>query len=192
MPKGKIGTSSAATVATHMVGACPAVRFELMGGPNQKDECIICLDAVGVPNHEGIAETWVVLHCGHKFGSVCIQRWFQESLHRHDVTSWIAPTCPVYREIARHPDCGHLVYENPWLQKYQHTAQRSSPTTIVYTGLLSRTSRSRRRPYRERADGYHLERDLVMAINVRADEVGFCSTCSTREIAGREEPRKPF
>jgi nucleoside phosphorylase len=30
--KGKIGTSSAATVATHMVGAFPAVRFELMVG----------------------------------------------------------------------------------------------------------------------------------------------------------------
>lgn len=32
LPKGKIGTSSAATVATHMVGAFPAVRFGLMVG----------------------------------------------------------------------------------------------------------------------------------------------------------------
>jgi nucleoside phosphorylase len=32
LPKGKIGTSSAATVATYMVGAFPAVRFGLMVG----------------------------------------------------------------------------------------------------------------------------------------------------------------
>jgi hypothetical protein len=34
LPKGKIGTNSAATIVIHMIGAFPAVRFEPMVGIN--------------------------------------------------------------------------------------------------------------------------------------------------------------
>ncbi|KAI0457008.1 hypothetical protein F5B21DRAFT_106379 [Xylaria acuta] len=69
------------------------------------EECPICHDPVGVKNPEGILESWVHLHCNHKFGSHCIQTWLQESAERdhHSV-----PSCPICRTTAKHP-CGHPV-----------------------------------------------------------------------------------
>ncbi|KAI1753241.1 hypothetical protein F4782DRAFT_87292 [Xylaria castorea] len=69
------------------------------------EECPICHDPVGAKNPEGILESWVHLHCNHKFGTHCIQTWLQESAERdpHSV-----PSCPICRTAAKHP-CGHPV-----------------------------------------------------------------------------------
>ncbi|KAI0439351.1 hypothetical protein F4803DRAFT_47460 [Xylaria telfairii] len=69
------------------------------------EECPICHDPVGVRNPEGVLESWVHLHCNHKFGTHCIQTWLQESAERdpHSV-----PSCPICRTAAKHP-CGHPV-----------------------------------------------------------------------------------
>lgn len=69
------------------------------------EECPICHDPVGVANPEGILESWVHLHCNHKFGTHCIQTWLEESAERdpHAI-----PSCPICRSAAKHP-CGHPV-----------------------------------------------------------------------------------
>lgn len=69
------------------------------------EECPICHDPVGLPNPEGIVESWTKLHCGHKFGTHCIQTWLQESINRDQTAS---PSCPICRTTAKHP-CGHLI-----------------------------------------------------------------------------------
>ncbi|XXH00578.1 hypothetical protein Hte_006926 [Hypoxylon texense] len=79
------------------VAAAPAVE--------PPEECPICHDPVGLANPEGIVEAWTQLHCGHRFGTHCIQTWLQESLNRDPNAS---PSCPICRATAKHP-CGHLV-----------------------------------------------------------------------------------
>ncbi|KAI1827872.1 hypothetical protein F4861DRAFT_292826 [Xylaria intraflava] len=69
------------------------------------EECPICHDPVGLENPEGILESWVHLHCNHKFGTQCIQTWLQESAERDPHSM---PSCPICRTTAKHP-CGHPV-----------------------------------------------------------------------------------
>ncbi|KAI0380785.1 hypothetical protein F5Y04DRAFT_281454 [Hypomontagnella monticulosa] len=78
--------------------------------PEPPEECPICHDPVGIANPEGIVESWTALHCGHKFGTHCIQTWLQESINR-DVH--VNPSCPICRTTAKHP-CGHLVSPPPF------------------------------------------------------------------------------
>ncbi|KAI0388693.1 hypothetical protein F5Y17DRAFT_451900 [Xylariaceae sp. FL0594] len=54
-----------------------------------------CHDPVGVTNPDGILESWVQLHCRHRFGTHCIQQWLQVSA-RHP---WPIPTCPICRRL---------------------------------------------------------------------------------------------
>ncbi|KAI0157584.1 hypothetical protein GGR57DRAFT_500536 [Xylariaceae sp. FL1272] len=69
------------------------------------EECPICHDPVGIPNPEGILESWVTLHCQHKFGTSCIQAWLEESAENDHHSS---PTCPMCRTVAKHA-CGHPI-----------------------------------------------------------------------------------
>ncbi|KAI1103257.1 hypothetical protein F4804DRAFT_235382 [Jackrogersella minutella] len=78
--------------------------------PEPPEECPICHDPVGVANPEGIVESWTKLHCGHKFGTHCIQTWLQESINRDQNTN---PSCPICRTTAKHP-CGHLISPPPF------------------------------------------------------------------------------
>ncbi|KAI5867278.1 hypothetical protein GGS23DRAFT_168646 [Durotheca rogersii] len=77
--------------------------------PPHLEECPICHDPVGIANPEGIIESWTKLHCGHKFGTHCIQTWLQESIDRDERAN---PTCPICRTTAKHP-CGHLISPLP-------------------------------------------------------------------------------
>ncbi|KAK8100383.1 hypothetical protein PG999_010757 [Apiospora kogelbergensis] len=74
--------------------------------PPPPEECPICQDPVGIPNPEGITEAWTSLNCGHKFGTVCIQTWLQDSLDRDPNGT---PSCPICRAVAKHPVCAHAV-----------------------------------------------------------------------------------
>lgn len=74
--------------------------------PPPPEECPICQDPVGVPNPEGIVEAWTSLNCNHKFGTVCIQTWLQDSIERDPNGT---PSCPVCRAAAKHPGCGHAI-----------------------------------------------------------------------------------
>ncbi|KAI1801643.1 hypothetical protein F4811DRAFT_555637 [Daldinia bambusicola] len=78
--------------------------------PELPEECPICHDPVGIANPEGIVEAWTKLHCGHKFGTQCIQTWLQESINRDPN---INPSCPICRSTAKHP-CGHLISPPPF------------------------------------------------------------------------------
>ncbi|KAK8058432.1 hypothetical protein PG994_008880 [Apiospora phragmitis] len=74
--------------------------------PPPPEECPICQDPVGIPNPEGITEAWTSLNCGHRFGTVCIQTWLQDSIDRDPNGT---PSCPVCRAAAKHPGCGHAI-----------------------------------------------------------------------------------
>ncbi|KAI1322505.1 hypothetical protein F5Y16DRAFT_38323 [Xylariaceae sp. FL0255] len=102
------------------------------------EECPICHDPVGILNPEGILESWVQLHCGHKFGSHCIQTWLQESAERDHNSS---PCCPLCRTIAKHP-CGHPV-ATPLSSQFTIFLTRQPPMTT--TSRRSSRARPRRR-----------------------------------------------
>ncbi|KAK8135928.1 hypothetical protein PG984_003868 [Apiospora sp. TS-2023a] len=74
--------------------------------PPPPEECPICQDPVGIPNPEGTTEAWTSLNCNHKFGTVCIQTWLQDSIDRDPNGT---PSCPVCRAAAKHPGCGHAI-----------------------------------------------------------------------------------
>ncbi|KAK8047169.1 hypothetical protein PG996_015233 [Apiospora saccharicola] len=74
--------------------------------PPPPEECPICQDPVGIPNPEGTIEAWTSLNCNHKFGTVCIQTWLQDSIDRDPNGT---PSCPVCRAVAKHPGCGHAI-----------------------------------------------------------------------------------
>ncbi|KAK8065240.1 hypothetical protein PG997_011987 [Apiospora hydei] len=63
--------------------------------PPPPEECPICQDPVGIPNPEGITEAWTSLKCGHKFGTVCIQTWLQDSIDRDPNGT---PSCPIWTQ----------------------------------------------------------------------------------------------
>jgi hypothetical protein len=122
-------TTTAPTVA-HDPDKKPTASAAPSGEKQQEgaEVCSICHDAVGVVNPEGIVESWASLHCGHRFGSACLQTWLQESLER-DQHSVLDPSCPVCRTEARHPTCGHAVVSprvRPPLDSW-HTVQYYHP-----------------------------------------------------------------
>ncbi|KAI0011094.1 hypothetical protein F4779DRAFT_254585 [Xylariaceae sp. FL0662B] len=84
--------------------------------PQPPEECPICHDPVGIANPEGVVESWTKLHCGHKFGTHCIQAWLEESVARDQNTT---PSCPICRVPAKHP-CGHLVSPPPFPSIHHH------------------------------------------------------------------------
>ncbi|KAI3316547.1 hypothetical protein HD806DRAFT_517338 [Xylariaceae sp. AK1471] len=138
------------------------------------EECPICHDPVGIETPEGIVESWVHLHCKHKFGTHCIQTWLQESAERdpHSI-----PSCPICRTTAKHP-CGHPVLM---------PALRASPFTIWATPMPPmsppafppphlQSRRSRRRLTRRSG---HPLRPMPPRVNrPRVQTVGECSTCA--------------
>ncbi|KAK8035274.1 hypothetical protein PG993_010269 [Apiospora rasikravindrae] len=96
--KGDIISFKSAKSRVSMTKAKPA--------PPPPEECPICQDPVGIPNPEGVTEAWTSLKCGHKFGTVCIQTWLQDSIDRDPNGT---PSCPVCRAAAKHPGCGHAI-----------------------------------------------------------------------------------
>ncbi|KAI3334417.1 hypothetical protein F4824DRAFT_215256 [Ustulina deusta] len=141
------------------------------------EECPICHDAVGVTNPEGILESWVHLHCGHKFGTHCIQTWLQESAERdpHSI-----PTCPICRTTARHP-CGHpVILPAPRLSPFTMWAPMPpSPPPQPTPRLERRRPRrrlSRRWGHPHRPSPPRTDRTLVQP-------VGKCSTCAAAAAA---------
>lgn len=63
--------------------------------------CSICQEAVGKLTPDGVTESWSILPCGHKFGSICIKHWL--GLEAKD-----SPSCPICRKGATYI-CGHPV-----------------------------------------------------------------------------------
>ncbi|KAI0020280.1 hypothetical protein F4780DRAFT_375804 [Xylariomycetidae sp. FL0641] len=125
------------------------------------EDCPICHDPVGAITPEGIVESWATLHCGHKFGSHCLQTWLEESVARDQITN---PSCPVCRAVAKHASCGHPISPAPFpvaaavhLQQWQyfhehfadHHADNSPPPVVIAAGNASygrrRGERVRRR-----------------------------------------------
>ncbi|KAI0491003.1 hypothetical protein F4859DRAFT_30750 [Xylaria cf. heliscus] len=142
------------------------------------EECPICHDPVGVKNPEGILESWVHLHCNHKFGTHCIQTWLQESAERdpHSV-----PSCPICRTTAKHP-CGHPVVL---------PARRLPPITVwssmlpVPPGLPSPTHIEGHRPRRRlsRRWGHPLRPLPPRPGRAYVQTVGECTTCAAAAAA---------
>ncbi|KAI0874582.1 hypothetical protein GGS24DRAFT_500654 [Hypoxylon argillaceum] len=144
------------------------------------EECPICHDAVGVRNPEGVLESWVHLHCKHKFGTQCIQTWLEESAERdpHSI-----PSCPICRTAAKHP-CGHPVVM---------PAHRLSPFTMWALTPSSPPPppppRSHhlegRRPRRRLSRRWgHPHRPLPpRPIRAQVQTVGACSTCAATAAA---------
>ncbi|OTB06106.1 hypothetical protein M426DRAFT_21225 [Hypoxylon sp. CI-4A] len=118
------------------------------------EECPICHDPVGIANPEGIVESWTSLHCGHKFGTHCIQTWLQESVNREPNTN---PSCPICRMVARHP-CGHLISPPPFtsIQLSFEVPSYVPPPRPVSPLASSRTQRSGG-GIRRRGPSYHNE-----------------------------------
>ncbi|KAI1360028.1 hypothetical protein F5Y08DRAFT_59795 [Xylaria arbuscula] len=143
------------------------------------EECPICHDLVGVPNPEGILESWVHLHCGHKFGSSCIQCWVDESAEIHPMQE---PSCPICRTTARHP-CGHPIV---------------TPVRGVYLGVITpgrppliyepRHPRPRRRLTRREGHPNRPPPPPPHSTNPRVQMVGKCRYCAI--LAAQEERRK--
>ncbi|KAI1491225.1 hypothetical protein F5X96DRAFT_488728 [Biscogniauxia mediterranea] len=128
------------------------------------EECPICHDPVGIANPEGIVESWTKLHCGHKFGTHCIQTWLEESVNRDQNTN---PSCPICRTIAKHP-CGHLVSPPPFPPI--HLQWRPSPAP---------TRRRRVRRRLTRRPGHPLRPPPPPKRKVQT--VGECKTCAENE-----------
>ncbi|KAI1111902.1 hypothetical protein F5Y14DRAFT_453498 [Nemania sp. NC0429] len=147
------------------------------------EECPICHDPVGVPNPEGILESWVHLHCNHKFGTQCIQTWLKESAERDPHAT---PSCPICRSAAKHP-CGHPIVL---------PAQRFSP----FSGMWAPVPPSMPRPYLPQLQGTRARRRLSRRMShphrpqlpppVRAhvQTVGECTACAA--IASAQEKMK--
>ncbi|KAI8630205.1 hypothetical protein F5Y19DRAFT_57681 [Xylariaceae sp. FL1651] len=132
------------------------------------EECPICHDPVGIANPEGIVESWIHLHCGHKFGTHCIQTWLQESAERdpHSV-----PSCPICRSSAKHP-CGHPVIM---------PAPRPSPFPIWATPIPPPSPHPQNRRVRRRLSrrvGHPLRPILQRPDRPHVQTVGECNTCA--------------
>jgi hypothetical protein len=144
---------------------------------SHREQCSICHEHVEASTPGGITESWASLYCGHKFGSTCIQTWFQEVLNRDDYYR-ADPTCPICRETARHPVCGHLVYNSPILSTHQYLTDQYHVTTIIET--RSSHERHMHRLWRDsvRRRGEDPNRTLIMMTRRVADTVGECSVCA--------------
>ncbi|KAI0546609.1 hypothetical protein F4679DRAFT_405525 [Xylaria curta] len=143
------------------------------------EECPICHDPVGVKNPEGILESWVHLHCNHKFGTHCIQTWLQESAGRD---SHSIPTCPICRTAAKHP-CGHPVVL-PTHQEPPITVWSPMPTSLPAPSF-STVIESQRRPRRRLSRRLgHPHRPLPPRPGrVCVQTVGECTTCAATAAA---------
>ncbi|KAI1852858.1 hypothetical protein JX265_009832 [Neoarthrinium moseri] len=140
------------------------------------EDCPICHDPVGIANPEGTVESWTSLHCGHRFGTVCIQMWLQDSLDRNDPQN-PHPSCPICRVVAKHPVCGHLVcptqdFELQW-NMYQLQLQ------YQYQAAQAATLHRRPRNRLQRREG-HPSRPSLTPPRRTADQVGECGTCAER------------
>ncbi|KAI0100056.1 hypothetical protein GGR51DRAFT_378084 [Nemania sp. FL0031] len=146
------------------------------------EECPICHDPVGVANPEGIRESWVHLHCKHKFGTHCIQTWLQESAERDPHST---PSCPICRTTAKHP-CGHPVvmptHRLPPFTVWPLMPPSSPPP------LSSR--REGRRPRRRLSRRWgHPHRPLPpRSVQPQVQTVGECNTCAA--VAAQEKRMK--
>lgn len=167
----------------------PLIEGPAMGRPDKKqdektdlqepplEECPICHDLVGATNPEGILESWVHLHCGHKFGSNCIQCWIEESaeIHPH-----YEPTCPICRTTAKHP-CGHpIVVPLP----------RASPLWSLQMPVYQEPHRRPPRRRLTRRSGHPLRPPppAPQPDPHRVQTVGKCAICAA--IAAAEEMRR--
>ncbi|GAP87596.2 putative cell cycle checkpoint protein [Rosellinia necatrix] len=162
----------------------PAVGVDISGQQAEKkkaalpehplEECPICHDPVGATNPEGILESWVHLHCKHKFGTHCIQTWLEESAERdpHSI-----PTCPICRTTARHP-CGHPVtMPVPRLHPFAMWAMPPSPhhpSPPPTHGRRPRRRLSRRPGHPHRPPPPQPER-------ARVQTVGECQACAAAQ-----------
>lgn len=166
--------------------AVPSSSVSKSEKPNRKppplEECPICQDPVGISNPEHIIESWTSLHCGHRFGNVCIQTWLQESLERNDPHN-PNPSCPICRELAKHPKCGHLVCPQPDLEE-QWMAYNSRLQYHVLP-VVNYTSQGRQRRRLQRRSGRPLVPALTPPPKRKADTVGECGICA--ENAAYEE-----
>ncbi|KAI1197237.1 hypothetical protein F5X97DRAFT_324626 [Nemania serpens] len=142
------------------------------------EECPICHDPVGVANPEGILESWVHLHCNHKFGTHCIQTWLEESAERdpHAI-----PSCPICRSAAKHP-CGHpVVLPALRFSPFHMWGAPVPPTAFIPPAdfFLPRPPPGGRRPRRRLARRLgHPHRPLPpRPVRAQVQTVGDCSTC---------------
>ncbi|KAI0865864.1 hypothetical protein F4860DRAFT_267931 [Xylaria cubensis] len=146
------------------------------------EECPICHDPVGIKNPEGILESWVHLHCNHKFGTHCIQTWLQESAERdpHSI-----PSCPICRTAAKHP-CGHPVV----------LPARRLPPITVWAGVLPspsftthiETTRPRRRL--SRRWGHPHRPPPPRPARACVQTVGECTTCAATAAAAAAREKR--
>ncbi|KAI1444845.1 hypothetical protein F5Y02DRAFT_145567 [Annulohypoxylon stygium] len=137
--------------------------------PEPPEECPICHDPVGLLNPEGIIESWTSLHCGHRFGTHCIQTWLQESINRDQTAN---PSCPICRTTAKHP-CGHLISPPlfPSMHHFDWAAPRPPPSPPRHQ------QRQVRRRLTRRA-GHPLRPPPREPPRRRAQTVGECRTCA--------------
>ncbi|KAI1124370.1 hypothetical protein F5Y10DRAFT_269133 [Nemania abortiva] len=146
------------------------------------EECPICHDPVGVSNPEGICESWVHLHCKHKFGTHCIQTWLQESAERDPHST---PSCPICRTTAKHP-CGHpVVMPAHRLPPFTMWPLVPPPTPPPRSHRLEG-----RRPRRRLSRRWgHPHRPLPpQPTHTHVQTVGECSTCAA--VAAQEKRMK--
>jgi hypothetical protein len=157
--------------------------------PPPLEECSICHDPVGVPNPEGTVESWTSLHCGHKFGHVCIQTWLQDCLDREDPHN-PDPTCPICRNIAKHPGCGHLVCLAPSLDLQWNAWQQFQAEVMDATSTNFRPP-NRQRNRLQRRDGHpsNPSRPSHTPPKRTADTVGQCTVCAETSKKKEQEKR---
>ncbi|KAI1438536.1 hypothetical protein GGR50DRAFT_691067 [Xylaria sp. CBS 124048] len=138
------------------------------------EECPICHDPVGLENPEGIMESWVHLHCNHKFGTHCIQTWLQESAQRDPYSM---PCCPICRNAAEHP-CGHPVMV-PISRSTPYPLWSNPPSTTPPTAYSSYAPHSRRPRRRlSRRWGHPRRPTPPQPGGPNVQVVGKCNTCA--------------
>ncbi|RYO76004.1 hypothetical protein DL766_009031 [Monosporascus sp. MC13-8B] len=133
------------------------------------EECPICHDPVGIANPEGVVESWAELHCGHRFGTNCLQVWLRDSVGLNHSAQ---PSCPVCRTVARHPACGHPIVVGGSLSlAARYYLQHQLPDQ-------QQQQRARRRL--ERRAGHPQRPSTLLLMDLSRDspdEVGRCRAC---------------
>jgi hypothetical protein len=146
------------------------------------EDCPICHDPVGLPNPENVTEAWTSLHCGHRFGTVCIQMWLQDSLDRNDPHN-PNPTCPICRVMAKHPGCGHAVCPPQDLEMIIYI-QNQQYLAAAQAALDRRPHRNRL----QRREG-HPSRPPSVVPRRLADTIGECPVCERAKMQEEEVQR---
>lgn len=147
------------------------------------EDCPICHDPVGVPNPENVVEAWTSLHCGHRFGTTCIQMWLQDSLDRNDPHN-PNPTCPICRVVAKHPGCGHAVCPPQDLEMIIYI-QNQQYLAAAQAALDRRPHRNRL----QRREG-HPSRPPSVVPRRLADTIGECPMCERAKQQEEESQRE--